>query len=87
MQQHDNKHQYIIYKYDSGEYFSLHLKSSDGHFYYILPASGTLKIYRDDTIKEVFKYHDINVYLFRIGSCECSNPYGPCPFKRMMSIK
>ena len=70
-----------MYKHDSGEYFSLHFKSSDGHFYYILPMNGTLRIYRDDVIT---KYDDS--YVFRIGSHKCSNSNGPCPFKRLMKI-
>ena len=71
-----------MYKHDSGNYFSLHLKSPDGHFYYVLPMNGTLRIYREDTIKKHYQHSDL--YVFTIGSYKCSNPEGSCPFERMM---
>ena len=71
-----------MYKHGSGHYFSLHLKSPDGHFYYVLPMNGTLRIYKEDTIKK--HYQDNDLYVFTIGSYNCSNPEGPCPFERMM---
>lgn len=75
-----------MYKHDSSRYFSLNLKSSsDGHFYYVLPINGTLRIYREDTVKE--HYQDNDLYVFTIGSYTCSNPEGPCPFERMMRTR
>ena len=73
-----------MYKHGSGEYFSLHLKSPDGHFYYILPKNETLRIYRQDTLKEDTTLRHQDLYVFRIGSFKCSNVNGPCPFERMM---
>ena len=76
-----------MYKHGSGHYFSLNLKSSfNGHFYYVLPMNGTLRIYREDTIKN--HYQDDDLYVFTIGShIKCSNPEGPCPFERMMRTR
>ena len=74
-----------MYKHDSGNYFSLHLKSPDEHFYYVLPMNGTLRIYREDTIKKRYQHSDL--YVFTIGSYKCSNPEGSCPFERMMRTR
>ena len=82
MQEANNQQHYYMYKHSSGDYFSLHLKSPDGHFYYILPINGKLRIYREDTIKNNLQHHDL--FVFRIGSYQCSNLDGPCPFTRMM---